>query len=72
MKLRDSILIALILVGWFYVNHADEKDALAQQTHVSAQRCAERDYLGRHLVASYYASSDRIQTMRCTYSNLWT
>ena len=31
-------------------------------------RCHERDYLGRKLVASYYARSDMIQTLRCTYT----
>ena len=31
-------------------------------------RCAERDYVGRKLVATYYAYSDRIQTLRCTYT----
>ena len=30
--------------------------------------CHERDYLGRKLVATYYAYSDRSQTLRCTYT----
>ena len=68
-----NILLALIIVGgWLYANHRDDQAARARQPQTWVRSpesyCPERDYIGRHLVATYYARSDMIQTKRCTYT----
>ena len=64
-------LVALMVCGWLYASHADYRDAVERQKTAQVARdraiCPERDYLGRHLVASYHARSDTFQTKRCTY-----
>ena len=75
--MKTALLLLIIACGYLYVSRADYQSALAQQTRAEVRlpksRCPERDYLGRHIVASYYARSDTIQTLRCSYSKrTWT
>ena len=73
-NLRDGIYLAIIIVLIAYAHDRDYKAMVKPQVQATLPKahCAERDYIGRRLVASYYAYSDLIQTKRCTYRSLWT
>lgn len=74
--MKGALVLAVVACAYLYVSRADYEDALAH-AHVQAQpraecECAEKDYLGRHLVASYCGRSAQLQTKRCTYAPLWS
>ena len=50
------------------LHDADVTMRANEQARSQRPICAAKDHLGRHLVASYYAYSDVIQTKRCTYA----
>ena len=68
--LRDFLyLIAIMLI----VAYMPVRDATAPTKPAALEcDCAERDYLGRPLVASYCGRSAQIQTKRCTYRRILT